>query len=323
MILTAGIFQSTPDNPPAVRHLNPNKFNPMSYPTLNYDIPLPNKVEEILEVDFWVFTHLSASHVRAVREAVKFTSHTSVYVAKGSAEIDINLRLIRVNSPCLVLIRPSEVVQIRQVTDDFDASFIVLNTQMRDSLMIAIHNAGIHPGMRMKVVAPVDSMYMKAFSSFYETLEAIAGEADNKYRTHALIHSMLSFYFTTGYHSYIEDTDETHNSAYGHKRNLMIDRFLILAQENFRTQRLTEFYADKLGVSSKHLSRMLKQITGYTASEWIKNYVVLEAKVMLKSSTMSMREIADRLNFPSQSFFAKFFKNATGLTPKQFRNRAD
>lgn len=305
-------------------HRLSQKTIPMSYPTLRYDIPLPNKVEEILEVDFWVFTHLSATHVRAVREAVKFTSLTSVYVAKGSAEIDINLRKVRVNSPCVVLIRPSEVVQIHQVTDDFDASFIVLNTQMRDSLMMAIHDAGIHPGMRMKVVAEIDRSYTAAYAAFYDTLEAIASDTDNKYRNHALLHAMLSFYFTKGHRSYTDDTlDEAHGSSYGHKRNLMVDRFLILAQENFRTQRLTEFYAGQLGVSAKHLSRMLKQLTGYTASEWIKNYVVLEAKVMLKSSTMSMREIADRLNFPSQSFFAKFFKNATGLTPKQYRNKVE
>lgn len=296
----------------------------MSYPTLRYNIPLPNKVEEILEVDFWVFTHLTATHVRAVREAVKFTSLTSVYVAKGSAEIDINLRKVRVNSPCVVLIRPSEVVQIHQVTDDFDASFIVLNTKIRDALMIAIHDAGIHPGKRMKVVAKIDKSYTAAYSALYDTLKAIASDTDNKYRNHALIHAMLGFYFTKGHRSYTDDTpDEAHSSAYSRKRNLMVDRFLMMAQEHFRTQRLTEFYANQLGVSAKHLSRLLKQITGYTASEWIKNYLMLEAKVMLKSSTMSMREIADRLNFPSQSFFAKFFKNATGMTPKQFRNKAE
>lgn len=295
----------------------------MSYPTLHYNIPLPNKVEEILEVDFWLFTHLTATHVRAVREAVKFTSLTSVYVAKGSAEIDINLRKVRVNSPCLVLIRPSEVVQIHQVTDDFDASFIVINSQMRDALMMAIHDACIHPGMRMKVVAGIDRSYTAAYAAFYDTLGIIASDADNKYRNQALLHAMLGFYFTTGYRSYSEKAPDEAHTVYGIKRNLLVDRFLILAQENFRTQRLTEFYADKLGVSAKHLSRMLKQLTGYTAAEWIKNYVVLEAKVMLKSSTMSMREIADRLNFPSQSFFAKFFKSATGMTPKRYRNKVE
>lgn len=293
------------------------KATPVSYPTLSYNIPLPNKVEEILEVDFWVFTRLTAAHIRAVREAVKFTSLTSVYVAKGSADIDINLRKVSVNAPCVVLIRPSEVVQIHQVTDDFRAAFIVINTHIRDALMMGIHDAGIHPNMRMQVMAEIDPQYVDEYNAFYASLEKLASDTNNMYRNHALIHSMLSFYFTTGYRSYAE------NHPDGIKRNHIIDRFLVLAQENFRTQRLTSFYAEQLGLSAKHLSRMLKQITGYTASEWIKNYVVLDAKVMLKSSSMSMGEIAGRLNFPSQSFFAKFFKNATGFTPKQYRNSAE
>ena len=64
----------------------------------------------------------------------------------------------------------------------------------------------------------------------------------------------------------------------------------------------------------------LKQNTEFTAADWIRNYILLEAKVMLKSSALNMGQISSHLNFPSQSFFAKFFKNATGMTPKQYRN---
>ena len=94
----------------------------------------------------------------------------------------------------------------------------------------------------------------------------------------------------------------------------------MLVQQSFKEERQIDFYATRLGVTPKHLSRMLKQSTGFTAAEWIKNYILLEAKVMLKSSTLTMGQISKQLNFPSQSFFAKFFKKATGMTPKQFRN---
>lgn len=94
----------------------------------------------------------------------------------------------------------------------------------------------------------------------------------------------------------------------------------MLVQKSFKEERQIEFYASQLGVTPKHLSRILKQTTGFTAADWIKNYILLEAKVMLKSSTLTMGQISTQLNFPSQSFFAKFFKNATGLTPKQYRN---
>ena len=102
----------------------------------------------------------------------------------------------------------------------------------------------------------------------------------------------------------------------------MSDQFLALVQQNFRKERFLEFYASKLEVTPKHLSRTIKKQTGYTAVEWIERYVILEAKVLLKSSNLNIQQIADELNFPSQSFFGKYFKKLTGVSPKEFLNFA-
>ena len=64
----------------------------------------------------------------------------------------------------------------------------------------------------------------------------------------------------------------------------------------------------------------MKNLTGFTAVEWIERYVVLEAKVMLKASNLNIQQISDELNFPSQSFFGKYFKKNVGMSPKEFRN---
>ena len=60
--------------------------------------------------------------------------------------------------------------------------------------------------------------------------------------------------------------------------------------------------------------------TGYSAVEWIERFVILEAKVLLKSSNLNIQQIADELHFPSQSFFGKYFKKLTGMSPKEYRN---
>lgn len=101
----------------------------------------------------------------------------------------------------------------------------------------------------------------------------------------------------------------------------MTDQFLMLAQRHFRQQRFLDFYAQKLEVSPKHLSRTVKAQTGYTAVEWIEKFVILEAKVLLKSSNLNIQQISDELNFASQSFFGKYFKKITGMSPKEFRNK--
>ena len=294
----------------------------MNRPTLTYSIELPRRVEEILEVDFWVYNHLTAQLLRPMKEAVKFSSSVSVYVSKGAAEIEMNLLSVKVNAPCLVQIKPSEVVQLKFVTDDFDSSFIVMSDKMRDSLLLSLHDSGASPATRLDPVAPVREADVALFNEFYKHIERIGSDTENPNRMQALLHSMLGFYFSTGYHCYADRFSRTDGQA-PFRRNPLVDCFLVLVQQNFKDQRQIEYYARKLGVTPKHLSRILKQYTGFTAADWIKNYLLLEAKVMLKSSTLSMGQIAMQLNLPSQSFFAKFFKNATGLTPKQYRNSPD
>lgn len=291
----------------------------MNHPILNYKIELPDSVEQIIDSDWWVFTHLPVELLQPVKEAIKFTSLVSIFVSKGTAEIEINLLKVKIAAPCEVLIRPGEVVQLKYVSSDFDASFVVMSAAVRDELLVTLHDSGCPTTVRLDPVAPISAADVTAFSDFYDTIKKLSEDKGNPYRLQALSHTLLAFYFQTGYRGY-EATNKMLPHQHLFRRNPLIDKFLILVQQNFKDERQIDFYAGRLGVTSKHLSRSLKQCTGFSAAEWIKKYLLLEAKVMLKSSTLSMGQISALLNFPSQSFFAKFFKNATGMTPKQFRN---
>ncbi len=291
----------------------------MNHPTLTYSIELPKDVEQILEVDFWVYTHLTAQLLQPVTEAVKFTSPVSVFIEKGTVEAEVNLLNIKAVAPCIVHIKPGDVVQLHRVSEDFDASFLVMSIKVRDLLLLSLHDAGASPAARLDPVVNVPAALVPAFCNFYASLEKLNADEDHPYRLQAFHHAILAFYFYTAHECYDYRTGEVPRPAH-FRRNPLVDRFLVLVQKSFREERQIEFYASQLGVTPKHLSRILKQTTGFTAADWIKNYILLEAKVMLKSSTLTMGQISTQLNFPSQSFFAKFFKNATGLTPKQYRN---
>jgi AraC-like DNA-binding protein len=82
---------------------------------------------------------------------------------------------------------------------------------------------------------------------------------------------------------------------------------------------LAEVYADQLCLTPKYFSKVIKDNSGASASEWIDNYVILETKALLKSTNMTILQISDELNFPSQSFFGKYFKRVTGMSPKSYR----
>ena len=99
----------------------------------------------------------------------------------------------------------------------------------------------------------------------------------------------------------------------------LIEKFLHLVQLNYKKERGLDFYADKLCITSKHLTRVLRENGHKSANDLIDDHVALEAKALLKSTNMTILQISDELNFPSQSFFGKYFKRVTGMSPKEYK----
>jgi AraC-like DNA-binding protein len=127
-------------------------------------------------------------------------------------------------------------------------------------------------------------------------------------------HLTLAFYYALTYQSHILSGE-----AQQSKQSVLLDRFMNLVRENFRERRDVGFYADKLCLTPKYFSKIIKDNSGISASEWIDNYIILEAKALLKSTNMTIQQISDELNFPSQSFFGKYFKRVVGVSPKEYR----
>ena len=105
------------------------------------------------------------------------------------------------------------------------------------------------------------------------------------------------------------------------KQEELCRRFEEELRAHYMRERQVAFYAGRLCVTPKYLSAVVRQQTGRTAQACIETYVVTESKALLLSTDLSVQQIADRLNFPSQSVFGKYFKRATGLSPRAFRNR--
>lgn len=101
----------------------------------------------------------------------------------------------------------------------------------------------------------------------------------------------------------------------------LTDGFFRLLHEHFRIHRETTFYAGQLCISSKYLSRLIRQVTGQVPSYWIADFTVREAKMLLKSTTLTVTQLSEQLNFPNSSFFARYFKRHTGIAPQEYRQK--
>lgn len=104
-----------------------------------------------------------------------------------------------------------------------------------------------------------------------------------------------------------------------HETPALISNFKSLLVRDFKSQRAVAYYGDKLNVTAKHLSELLKEKTGRSASQWINEAIVLEAKVLLQRGDYTVANVSEQLNFSDQSVFGKFFKANTGMSPTSYK----
>lgn len=99
----------------------------------------------------------------------------------------------------------------------------------------------------------------------------------------------------------------------------IFDQFIRLVSANYKQERSVEWYSSEMCLTPKHLSEVVKQVSGRTAGQWITTLVMIEIKSLLSSTSLSIKEITDEMNFPNQSFLGKYFKNVEGISPSDFR----
>lgn len=105
------------------------------------------------------------------------------------------------------------------------------------------------------------------------------------------------------------------------RQDELTDHFFFLLHQHHKKERSVSFYADKLYISDKYLMRVLKKSTGQTFHFWVIEFIMREAKLLLRSTTISITEISEKLNYPNPSIFSRVFHQYVGMTPKEFRNQ--
>ena len=229
----------------------------------------------------------------------------------GYCRVKVNLQEYELESPMLITLMPGQIIEPMETSANFQAYTIALSKRFLDMINI--------PGWQQKYLSmynnpatPLNEEQLTATRFFFGILYRAAANSSNPFRLQVIENLIRVFYY--GGIS-CNETPATH-TAY---KNSLVERFLELVHEHYRTERMIGFYADRICVTPKYLSKVVKEHTGRSAGEWIESHVILDARAMLQSSDMTIQQIAASLNFPNQSFFGKYFKRATGLSPKEYR----
>lgn len=229
----------------------------------------------------------------------------------GYCRIKVNLQEYEIDSPMLVTLMPGQIVETMETSANFQAYTISLSKRFLDMINI--------PGWQQKYLSmynnpalPLNEEHLTMTRFFFGILHRAAANSNNPFRLQVIENLIRVFYYGG-----ISCNEQPATQVV--YKNSIVERFLELVHENYRTERMIGFYADRICVTPKYLSKLVKEHTGRSAGEWIESHVILDARAMLQSSDMTIQQIASSLNFPNQSFFGKYFKRATGLSPKEYR----
>lgn len=265
-----------------------------------------------------------AANSASEMEIFRFPSRLNALIigvgTEGETSLTSNLQEFRLKKDSLFIFSPKHILQV-QSNNRFKAHLIVIAPDFLKRINIDTKRMmplflqfGSLPCMEL---THAESQSLRSFISMVEQ-ELKGSETDFSSEiiggliaaTIYKVGDILTHYLT----EHPEVDSPIHNRAEEYFR-----QFTELLGEHYKHERSVGFYARQLCITLKYLTTLIKRISGKSVSEWIDNYVILEAKTLLKYSNMSVQEIAYYLNFPNQSFFGSYFKRNAGMSPSQYK----
>lgn len=239
---------------------------------------------------------------------------------EGETSISFNLHEFKLKKDSIFIFTPKNVLQVNS-QQYFKADVIAISPDFMRRINIDIKN--MMPLFLKFVENPALTLTPEESRSMRGMIAQIERETRGP-ETHFSFDIVSGLIAATIYkvgdimYHYLAEHPEGQNNSHNRAEEYF-KQFTHLLGEHFREERSVGFYARQLCITPKYLTTLIKRISGQSVSEWIDNYVILEAKTLLKYSTMSIQEIAYYLNFPNQSFFGSYFKRNTGMSPSQYK----
>ncbi|MDR1895557.1 MAG: helix-turn-helix domain-containing protein [Prevotellaceae bacterium] len=247
----------------------------------------------------------------------KLDSNCMMISTRGSAKGTVNLKPYTAEAPCVVTLLAEQILEYQtfSVSDDFAGFFIVMSNEFFKSLNI--HDLPLHLAFRDNPYLSLTTEEAETMTIYYTLLKRAISNRQNPHRMDMARCLTLAIFY--GLNHYFQALPKEENKT---RQRIIVKSYLDLVQANYKEHRDVAFYADKLRLTSKHLSKVMKKYSGKSAAEWIDDYVILEAKALLKSTNMTIQQISEEeLNFPSQSFLRKVFQAGGRGSPKENKRK--
>lgn len=238
---------------------------------------------------------------------------------EGTTRFNISLRDYELMPGRLFIALPSQIIEHRGSSPDFKGVFFVVSKSVMESLPKVGNILSLLFYLKDYPCIDLTQSEVETVMEYHTFIRRRLKVKEDKFRREVVLGLMQGFFFElcsvfSNHAPHVSTSIKAQT-----RKEYIFERFYESLLQSYQSERSVNFYADQLCLSPKHLSSVIKEVSGKTVGDWIDELVILEAKALLNSSSMNIQEISDRLNFANQSFFGKYFKHYTGMSPKEYR----
>lgn len=241
-----------------------------------------------------------------------------VYCLSGTAKFSVHEDVHWAQPKELIILLPGQFVSFSEPSEDFlTITMAVSNSMFGDSLSgVPRFSPHFFFYMRSHYWYPQTEQDISRIFNYFGMMKTKVMSKD-VYRRELIIH-LLRYLYLELFNAYQKESTLM-SSRKDTRKEELANKFFGLIMKHFKENKDVAFYADKLCITSKYLTMVIKETSGKSAKDWIVEYIILEIKALLKNTSLNIQEIAIKTNFANQSSLGRFFRKHTGMSLSQYR----
>ena len=281
---------------------------------------MENDIPKIDLPEDWIIGNLTQNDIGLLslyaNYPCRLKAEIFVLCMQGEIEASINLTRYQVKPGSFIAILPGTILQIHKVEGDLQIYFMGFSSDFIEHANIGKTAMDMLYVVRDNPIIELKEQQAQLLKDYFSLLLKTYEVCGSRLNKNILNHLLSGIHMGVG----VMHKDKIQSQTSISKAELISKNFSRLVMQNYTTQRNVAWYAKKLGITPAHLSTIVKQTTGKTCVEVITLMVIMDAKTQLKSTNLSIHDIAYSLNFTNMSFFGKYFKRHVGVGPLEYRN---
>ena len=273
---------------------------------------------ELSELSSYQEASLFRSGLEEWQEGPQVLTYGAILICrKGKAMLNVNYKDWELYEGAVITLFPNDVVELK-VDEDFEVEILKYNPSLLREASLQLEQT-VYSSLREDRCRKDTPVVTNIINGMFGLLKVYFDQSECTCISQLVLCQLKAFFI--GFHEYLQRNPQYRpDEVKSYRVRELFNRFMMLLEKDYKISRDVNYYAEKMNISSKYLTNIVNQVTGHTPKTIIDQYVILQLKLHLKRSTQSIKEMAWEFHFADVSFFCRYFKKHTGLTPQQIRS---